>query len=146
VYVCVHVRLTKVSLSVPVCVCVCLGEHACVLEPACVILRVCVVCVRARVILLRYLLFGLYLNKAGYGLHDDDEAQWFIPHLQTMSDPAKAIGGMLKALRPLSDGGQKQYQAHPVHSLPDEPSAAGFRQGFATYVSLSLSLVLSPSL
>ena len=84
--------------------------NACVLESACVILRVCVVCVCARVILLRYLLFGLYLNKAGYGLHDDDEAQWFIPHLQTMCDPAKAIGGMLKALRPLSDGGQKQYQ------------------------------------
>ena len=131
-YVCVHEHLTKVTL--------------CVLESASVLLRVCVVCVCARVILLRYLLFGLYLYKTGYGVYDEDEAQWFIPHLQTMSDPAKAIGGMLKALRPLSDGGQKQYQSHPVHSLPDEPSAAGFRQGSPTTLSLSFSLVLSPSL
>jgi hypothetical protein len=128
VYVCVRVRLTKVSLSVPVSVCVCLGEHACVragtcvCDPACV----CCVCVCAR--------------------HSSQVPPLRTVPLQTMSDPAKAIGGMLKALRPLSDGGQKQYQAHPVHSLPDEPSAAGFRQGFATYVSLSLSLVLSPSL
>ena len=108
------------------------------------ILRVCVVCVCARVILLRYLLFGLYLHMTGYGVYDEDEAQWFIPHLQTMSDPAKAIGAMLKALRPLSEGGQRQYQSHPVRSLPDEPSAAGFRQGSPATVSLSLSLVHSP--
>ncbi len=63
-----------------------------------------------------------------------------------MSDPVKAIGGMLKTLRPLSDGGQNQYQSHPVHSLSDEPSAAGFRQGFPTTLSLSLSVFLSPSL
>jgi len=52
------------------------------------------------VILLRYLLFGLYLYKTGYGVYDEDESQWFIPHLKTMSDPAKAIGGILKTLRP----------------------------------------------
>jgi hypothetical protein len=98
------------------------------------------------VILLRYLLFGLYLYKTGYGVYDEDESQWFIPHLKTMSDPVKAIGGMLKTLRPLSDGGQNQYQSHPVHSLSDEPSAAGFRQGFPTTLSLSLSVFLSPSL
>ena len=81
------------------------------------------------VLSVRYLLFGLYLNKVGYGVYDEDDSQWCFPHLQTMSDPGKAIGAMLKALRPQSDGGQKQYQSHPVRSLPDEPSAAGFRQG-----------------
>ena len=134
------------SVRSRVCVCVTVCVHACVLQPVCVLLCVCLVSVCARAILLRYLLFGLFLCKTGYGVYDEDEAQWFIPHLQTMSDPAKAIGGMLKALRPLSDGGQKQYQSHPVLSLPDEPSAAGFRQGSPTPLSLTLSLVYSPAL
>ena len=87
------------------------------------------VCLCVCLCLLRYLLFGLYLHKVGYGIFDADEAQWLIPFLQKQSDTGKTIGNILKALRPVSQGGDKQYTEHAVKSFSGDPSGAGFRKG-----------------
>ena len=87
------------------------------------------VCLYLCLCFLRYLLFGLYLHKVGYGIFDADEAQWLIPFLQKRSDAGKTIGNILKALRPAGQGGDKQYKEHAVKSFCGDPSGAGFRKG-----------------
>jgi len=73
--------------------------------------------------------FALFLNKGGYGIHDQDAPSWLLPILQTVECPGSMVSGFVKALLPKDRGGQKGYQSVSVESLPSDASAAGLRKG-----------------
>lgn len=84
-------------------------------------------------IYIRYLLFVLMLCLVGYGVHDEDQALWLMPHLQTVKEPAQMLGNIIKDLLP-GPAGSKEYKDLAVESLPPNASAAGIRKGAVDYL------------
>jgi hypothetical protein len=87
----------------------------------------------------RYLLFALYLAADGYGVHEEDEPLWLVPELQKTSTPSQVLGSYIKALQPMDRGGNSNFKGFHVQELPENPSAAGIRQGFIGAVDAYVS-------